>query len=160
MHINHRNPLTVCRKFPPCESCWRVSLPVQKAKSFFLPPPSKPGHGDVPWNQPIETPSRLCSWSESHKVVETEIVPAAVETIVVTSDFQEQQGQQDGGACSSGLFIVAFTSVVPSPDNPSSMVLSLVLDVYPSCVSVRDKLRHYMSLHHCLQQRRAESKGR
>lgn len=58
VHINHRNPLTGCGAFPPCESCWRVSLPVQKDRDFFLPRPSKPGHGDVTWNQPIETPSR------------------------------------------------------------------------------------------------------
>lgn len=55
MHINHWNPLTVCGEFPPCESCWRISLPVQKARDFFLPLLLKPGHGDVTWNQPTET---------------------------------------------------------------------------------------------------------
>lgn len=83
-------------------------------------------------------------------MVATGIILAAVETTAVTSDFQEQRGQQDGGACSSGLFMVACTSVVPSPDSPSSTVLSLVLAVYPPCVPGRDKLRHYMSLHHVL----------
>lgn len=59
------------------------------------------------WTQPLglETPSRALSWSESHETAgRGEIILAAAAT-AVTSNFQEQQDQQDGSACGNDPFL-------------------------------------------------------
>lgn len=82
MDISDWNRLTVFGEFPP-----GVTTPIQKARFSCLR-----GSQGRDMDQPIRNPLGLCNCSEPHKTA-------------VTSNFQEQLGQQDGEPATGNPFL-------------------------------------------------------